>query len=53
LKDKVIGWKSQEHAARDIMGCEIVETVEAGHSPFISVPGVVAKFIRRAAGEPI
>jgi pimeloyl-ACP methyl ester carboxylesterase len=53
MMDKAIGWKSQEKAAREVAGCDLIERVEAGHSPFLSRPEEVARFIRRAAGEVI
>lgn len=48
--DRAVGWKTQEIGARDA-GCDLIERVDAGHSPFLSRPDVVARFIRRAAGE--
>ena len=31
----------------------VIESVEAGHSPFLSKPEEVVRWIRRAAGEDV
>ena len=51
--DNAVPVSMQEQLAKNIgEGCNI-ERCSAGHSPFISQPEVVAKIIRRLAGENI
>jgi len=43
----------KQRAFADAAGIELVEEIDTGHSPFLSKPELVEKFIRRAAGESL
>lgn len=52
--DRIAPVEVQEAMANNVKeagGDLIVERIASGHSPYLSQPGAVADFLRRAAGE--
>ena len=46
--------RSMVDAANELRGSPITEySINSGHFPFISVPGLVAEVVRKAAGEKL
>jgi hypothetical protein len=52
MKDQALPPNVQQRFAM-MAGIQEIATVEAGHSPQLSEPGVVVNFIRKCAGESI